>query len=99
MYVNSVSALCCKKPHFMAAPRKVDNLNKKATLQDLYGSEDRIMEHNEELIRKQNELLSVALMSMAKHVNSPSPGTYDKFQADLIELGTNGNFKNLFEEQ
>lgn len=97
MHVNSVSALNCKKPHFGAAPRKVDDLSKKATLQDLYSAEDRILEHNEELIKKQNELLSVALMSMARHVNSPTPNTYEKFKLDLVELGTGGNFKKMLD--
>jgi hypothetical protein len=40
MHVNSVSALICKKPHFTAVPRNVDDLRKKATLQDLYNAED-----------------------------------------------------------
>lgn len=90
MFVQPIAMINCRKPQFTAAPRKEGayyNPNYRVTIQDLYDSEDRIMEHQSRLIKSQNVKIAKALNTMANYVIvSPDAGANDRFSLALSSL-------------
>lgn len=69
MDIKPISIANCQNIKFSAklvAQKK--NVDRYATVQDLYEMEDRINAHNEELIKKQNEKLGQVFQSMINHI-------------------------------
>ena len=94
MHIGAISNSCCRKPHFTSAPER--RLDERArydipTLEDLYDSEDRIMEHQKELISKQNKLMSQTLRALSIRIMKPSSQTIENLHNKLIVLETNDN--------
>lgn len=90
MFVQPIAMINCRKPQFTAAPRKEGayyNPNYRVTIQDLYDSEDRIMEHQEKLIRQQNSQIAKTLNMMAGYIVAPDTISSRKFGAELENLG------------
>lgn len=70
MKIESINMMCKpNKPSFMQTPKR-KSTDRMATVQDLYEMEERIINSNEKLIRKQNEMIGQTLQSMVKHINS-----------------------------
>ena len=89
MFIQPLAMINCRKPQFTAAPRKEGayyNPNDRVTIQDLYDSEDRIMEHQSKLIKSQNVKIAKTLNAMANYVTSPDEGANDRFSLALTSL-------------
>ena len=109
MFVQPIAMINCRKPQFTAAPRKEGvyyNPNDRVTIQDLYDSEDRIMEHQEKLIREQSSQIAKTLNMMAGYIVAPTTSSSREFGIELDKLGiadrsdsrrhSRGNRTNVF---
>lgn len=95
MFVQPIAMINCRKPQFTAAPRKEGayyNPNYRVTIQDLYDSEDRIMEHQQKLIDEQNRLIANTLNTMAEYVvSAPNESANSRFGLALNKLIYSGS--------
>ena len=95
MFVQPIAMINCRKPHFTAAPERNNNgrwLQSYVTIQDLYDSEDRIMEHQQKLIDEQNILIANTLNTMAEYVvSAPNESANSRFGLALNKLIYSGS--------
>lgn len=94
MFVQPIAMINCRKPHFTSAPERNKNgrwLQTYATIQDLYDSEDRIMEHQEKLIREQSSQIAKTLNMMACYLLAPDTINNRNFGVELNKLGIANN--------
>ena len=92
MNIHTISITNCQNIKFgtkLVAQKK--NIDRSATVQDLYEMEDRINAHNEELIKKQNEKLGQvfqAMINLIEHAGAHSEDGYNEAMdnATLLKL-------------
>ena len=97
MLVQPIAMINCRKPHFTSAPERNKNgrwLQTYATIQDLYDSEDRIMEHQEKLLKEQNTQIARTLNAMAAYIVAPDTINNRNFGFELAKLGIANRLDN-----
>ena len=95
MYIQAISNTCCRKPHFtsLTPERRIDRQVQYdiPTLEDIYDSEDRIMEHQKELLEKQNKLLAQTLKALSARIVYDSNESIENYNRQLKKLENSEN--------